>query len=107
MTRVKFFRSDKGIKGFQANGHAGFAAYGEDIVCAAISALTQAAVLGLQEVVGINPDVDIQDGYLRCCLPEHLGMSQWQDSQVILATLYRGLKAIAEEYGDFLQIEEV
>ena len=37
--------------GFSAKGHAGYADAGEDIVCAAISALTQATEYGLTEVI--------------------------------------------------------
>ena len=52
MTTVRVFRRPDGaISGFDANGHAGYAEAGEDIVCAAVSALTEATLNGLQSVV--------------------------------------------------------
>ncbi|MBQ9855288.1 MAG: ribosomal-processing cysteine protease Prp, partial [Clostridia bacterium] len=48
MTKVVFYSDEKGmIWGFEASGHAGYAESGSDIVCAAISALTQATAGGL------------------------------------------------------------
>ena len=56
--------------GFTVEGHADFKPKGEDIVCAAVSVLTQTALLGLGKYI---PDTDytIDDtGYLTCTLPE-------------------------------------
>ena len=54
MTRVEFFDQDGRITGFSCSGHSGYAEEGSDIVCAAISALTQGAVIGLKEVIGLE-----------------------------------------------------
>lgn len=107
MTTVKFFRQGKIIKGFLAQDHTGFAPHGEDIVCAAVSALTQTAILGLTEVVDVPVQVEIDDGYLRCMLVDQPGEQDDQDSQIVLNTLYKGIQAICAEYGDFVKIEEV
>lgn len=107
MTVVRFFGTSHAITGFKADGHSEFAAHGEDIVCAAISVLTQTAVIGLEEVLRLDVRVEIKDGYLECLLPKNLPEQLWNDSQLILQVLYKGLTAIAQEYGDFLRIEEV
>ena len=49
MTKIRLFFNGNDIIGFSAEGHTGFADRGEDIVCAAISVLTQTAVIGLQQ----------------------------------------------------------
>ncbi|MFC2468776.1 MAG: ribosomal-processing cysteine protease Prp [Negativicutes bacterium] len=50
MIRIDVFRlSDGKISGFRVHGHSGTAARGQDIVCAGISALAQAALLGIGE----------------------------------------------------------
>ncbi len=104
---VRFQRKKQVISGFVAKGHTGYADHGEDIVCAAVSALTQTTVIGLQEVAGIDVDLVVKEGYLECMLPSGFCPKLDDDSQVILNTLYKGLIAIYEEYGDFLRIEEV
>ena len=43
-------------------GHADFADYGEDIVCAAVSAVLQAARLGLSEFTGCEIGVEQKSG---------------------------------------------
>ena len=40
MTKVVFFRSGGSFYGFEEQGHSGFADAGEDILCAALSAMT-------------------------------------------------------------------
>lgn len=107
MVRVAFRTTANGITAFWAEGHSGFAAAGEDVVCAAISALTQAAVLGLCEVASIAVSVVVNDGFLHCELPGTLTDEQWHDSQVILQTLRKSLVAVAIEHEGFLTIEEV
>ncbi|HKM17989.1 MAG TPA: ribosomal-processing cysteine protease Prp [Limnochordia bacterium] len=108
MTRIEIFTAGKDIVGFAAAGHSGFAQYGEDIVCAAVSVLTQTAVIGLQEVLGAGAAVEISEGLLKCTLPPGLPEAVWQQSQLILKVMYAGLKAVFQEYGaEYLEIEEV
>lgn len=107
MTVVHFIRNQHGITGFEVSGHSGYADYGNDIVCAAISSLTQTTVLGLRNVVQVDVTVEIKDGYLECRLPKKLSAELWRDSQLVMNILYVGLKGIEEEYQDFLRIEEV
>ena len=69
MTKVVFYLNEKGdISGFEASGHAGYGVSGSDIVCAAISALTQATAGGLSEVVKapIQTRMDEDTGYFSC-----------------------------------------
>jgi uncharacterized protein YsxB (DUF464 family) len=48
MLEVTFYRDDRDrVSGFLARGHAGYEEHGKDIVCAAVSAVLQAARLGL------------------------------------------------------------
>lgn len=108
MTKIEIFKAGQDIVGFAAAGHTGFARRGEDIVCAAVSVLTQTAVIGLQEVLGIQADVQIKDGFLKCVLPQRLPDPERQQSQLILRVMYAGLQAVFQEYGaDYLEIEEV
>ncbi|HHT36546.1 MAG: ribosomal-processing cysteine protease Prp [Candidatus Wallacebacter cryptica] len=108
MTKIRLFFNGNDIIGFSAEGHTGFADRGEDIVCAAISVLTQTAVIGLQQELGLKVDVEIKDGLLQCRLPVQVDDRLWQQSQVILRVMYAGLRAILQEYGkQYLDIEEV
>ena len=111
MTRVEFYKSatGRGWQGFQAVGHADFADYGEDIVCAAVSVLTQTAVLGLKEVIGVDclVDMDEQRGSLLCLLPDELQEQDWNQAQLILKVLHIGLLATEKDYGNYVRVKEV
>ena len=45
MTEITVFLKDGKPIGFDAHGHTGYAECGEDIVCAAVSAITQTAAI--------------------------------------------------------------
>jgi uncharacterized protein YsxB (DUF464 family) len=71
MLEVTFYRdSRQRLSSVFALGHAGFAEHGEDIVCAAVSAILQAARLGLEAHVRIPLDVQQNSGELRITWPE-------------------------------------
>jgi uncharacterized protein len=106
MIEVKLYRTREGqIRGFRIAGHAGMAEKGQDIVCAAVSVLTQSAVLGLNRHVGIEPTVNRQDGYLTCQLAER-EIIQMESVQAIFETMAIGLREIAEQFPNYVRIEE-
>ena len=55
MTTITVFYRGERIAGFRAKGHSGYAESGSDIVCAAVSAITQTACLGLMERLEAQP----------------------------------------------------
>ncbi|MDN5347284.1 MAG: uncharacterized protein PWP65_848 [Clostridia bacterium] len=106
MTRIIIWRqAEGGIKGFEVKGHAGFQAKGKDIVCAAVSALTQTSVLGLEKYLATPPQVSIEAGKLTCFLPPGLSGQEEERAHIILETMYLGLRAIAASYQDYIQLE--
>jgi len=105
MIEVVIYYQDSSIKGFTVSGHAGYAARGEDIVCAAVSALAQTALLGLNSYLSGKFQWKIDDqGYLECYLAQDLTAEDWEKSQVILKTLELGLLKIQESYEQFLTV---
>jgi uncharacterized protein YsxB (DUF464 family) len=107
MTIVKIKKRGNSIQSVQTFGHTGYAARGEDIVCAALSSVIQTALLGLLQVAAINViyDRDDEDGYLMFELPNDLTDAQAHDADVILATMYMGIADLAESYSDYIKLE--
>ena len=98
MVRVTVERaSDGGISGFKASGHTGCGTAGQDIVCAAVSALTQTAVLGLQDHLGIAVALTAGPGLLQCRLPAGVPDASRLRAQDILETMCLGLEAVAAQ----------
>ena len=96
MTKIFLYvRGKDDIRGFLSAGHADWAQEGSDIVCAAVSALTQTCVNAIETFTGILPAVRINDGFLAAMLPKG-----WEDhdAQVLLHGLLQGLRDIEKQY---------
>ena len=109
MITVTFHKTGSGeYKGFICSGHAGFDAYGKDIVCASVSVLVINTVNSLEEVAKeqITVENDEQQGIISCYLA-HLPN---EAAKVLLDSLVLGLSQIEKQYGKQyckLKFEEV
>lgn len=107
MIRAVIDRASSGeIIGFEVSGHSGYAEVGKDIVCAAVSAIVQTAILGLTDVVGIEVVYHQRSGKARCRLPEWLTGDLRREANIVLETMLCGLKSIQEGYGPYIKVEE-
>lgn len=61
MTEVTFFRRNGKLLGFSSEGHSGYADEGSDIVCAAVSAVTQTAAIQAEEVLHMKDAVTVDE----------------------------------------------
>ena len=98
---VSFFRRPDGaLTGYRAQGHTGYAEAGEDIVCAAVSALTQSTLNGLKNVLKAPVMFDIDDAAatLEARLTPLASEAQVREAQILLQTLLQGLQAIERSY---------
>ena len=98
---VTFFRrSDGALVGYRAEGHTGYAEAGADIVCAAVSALTQTTLNGLQNVLHapVMFEIDDRTALLEAVLTPEANEKQLEQAQILLETLLQGLQAIKRSY---------
>ena len=106
MTTVKFYGNGGEIEGFEVTGHTGYAEEGSDIVCSAVSALTQTAVIGLTEVLKLPSTVEIKQARLYFMLERGLDEKSRREAQILFQTLRLGLGSIADTYGTYLKLVE-
>ncbi len=84
--------------GFTAKGHSGFSEYGTDIVCAAVSALTQSCAKGILNVVGAKADYSFDpDGSFEILLDDSQPFDKISKSRVLLDTLYETLTELSQD----------
>lgn len=93
-------------QGFEVSGHSGSNERGKDIICAAVSSIVQATLIGIEEVAGINDTYRIDDGYVKCDIPSDISEKQSLQVQTLIATMHLGLKSIAMQYHNFVRIKE-
>ena len=105
MIKIEVSRNEQGmITGYRVSGHAGYAEEGEDIICSAISALTQAPLMGLERHLKLKPTytVDQEAGILEVALnsaPNDL-------TEAILETMLLGVTSIAKQCPKYVRIQE-
>jgi uncharacterized protein YsxB (DUF464 family) len=121
MVRVDIYRDNSGcIVKYVVQGHACYSTVcrivpgflqkvlrGGDVVCAAVSAITQSAVIGLKEVAGIVPGMEIDKGYLECIIPEGIDEKLRERADIILDTMALALKDIENQYGNHVRVNEM
>ena len=92
----------------ESKGHAGMAEAGKDIVCAGISALTQTLANALNSERGIQFDVEVDEeaGLLRISGVSCWGAEARKTAEAYFRMAEIGLKAIAQEYPDYVKVKE-
>ena len=78
MTKVTIFKQQGLYKGFEVSGHSGYADAGEDIVCAAISALTINCINSIETFTNDEflLDTDEEAGLIRLIFHINLAVNQ-------------------------------
>lgn len=103
MLDVTFYRdARKRVSSIVARGHADAAEYGKDVVCAAASAVLQAAQLGLAEYAGVTLDAVTRPGEFGLRWPARAR----DDAAVkaIVATAELSIAQIARQYPAHVRI---
>jgi hypothetical protein len=103
MIRIEIFRSQNGmICEMKVSGHDESMPHGENIVCAAVSSLTQTALLGLAKHLKRDLDYEVKSGSLWFRLkgaPDDL-------TSAVLETMLLGLNEIQAISPDGVLIKE-
>ncbi|MBQ8682451.1 MAG: ribosomal-processing cysteine protease Prp [Selenomonadales bacterium] len=103
MIKIKILRSySNSVTGFCINGHAGSAPYGQDIVCAAVSALAQTALLGLTIHLKRDVSYDMEEGRLSV----QLNAKPDAQTDAVLETMILGLLEIEKLHSDYITISQ-
>ncbi|MDO4572811.1 MAG: ribosomal-processing cysteine protease Prp [Clostridia bacterium] len=85
--------------GFRCSGHANRGEYGNDLVCSAVSAITQTCVIGLIDILGLRAEVSADEASgLDCRLPSDMDEPQRERAALLLETMLAGLRAVEASY---------
>lgn len=108
MIKVKFKRDSGSLILFKISGHANFDEYDRDIICSAVSAVTYAIINGITDIVKVNADIEVRDGYSRLSL-ENESFENIEKCQVLMETMLLAIKSMEVQYGKYisLDVEEV
>ncbi len=102
MIKVVFEEKGGNLKGFSASGHAGYAPYGSDIVCAAVTSAVQMTVNGAVEIIKARCKVETLENEIRFS-------SEEESSGVVamLEALKLHLEILSEQYEGKIKVEVI
>ncbi|MBH0230009.1 ribosomal-processing cysteine protease Prp [Halobacillus yeomjeoni] len=106
MINLKMFRSQNTLSGFEISGHAESGPYGQDLVCAAVSAVSFGTVNAIEKLCEFVPHVEQggEGGYLKITLPENLSEEKFSKAQTLLEGMLVSMETIEHEYNQYIKI---
>ena len=112
MTRITFYTQGGIYYGFEEKGHTGYGEAGDDVLCAALSAMTMLIINAAEVAYQAEADYTIDDKtadiklVIKAALPEYEPdeRRQYALSGLIKAYYYQ-LMDLTEEYYDYLEVE--
>ena len=112
MTRITFYKSGDVFYGYEESGHSGFAEEGEDIVCAAISAMTMLVINAIEVVYASGVDYTIDDENATVFLIARGALPTFEKDEKkrfavagLIKAFYLQLLDLMEEYYDYLAVD--
>ncbi len=88
---------EQSIRGIELHGHAGYAEYGQDVICAAVSALAINMANSVEQLTGdpFKGSVGEKDGSFSFSFTDTVS----PESQLLMKSLILGLETIRDTYG--------
>ena len=108
MITINIKRNNKNeIVKFSLEGHAGYAKSGSDIVCSAVSAITNMVIMGFEKLEIIPNYEKNDDGYLSFELPDNLNREQYDKIQFLLECMTEEFMDIQKNYMKYVKVKEI
>ena len=98
MITATFFIRENAIQGFEIKGHSDSAEFGQDIVCAAVSSAAFMAANTITEVMNIEAEAEVDDGYM------YFTVKGGNSAEDIFKGLKLHLEGLSEQYPDFVKV---
>ena len=95
------------ITGFTVSGHSGYAEAGQDIVCAAISAIVTMAEATINDVCGAKAKIRVKEEDARITLTLPAVCEEEESVQAVLAGMLLTLCNFRDDYPDYIEVLEV
>ncbi len=86
-------------------GHGGSGTRGNDIVCSAVSALSQTLVLSIERLTVLTQDVEVKNGYLSAVVSPSRDSAQVEKLKLLIESFLIGILEIRKEYPDRVEID--
>lgn len=113
MTKFTFYKRDGVYFGFKEEGHAGFGESGDDIVCAAFSAMTMLIINAIEVAYASNVEYTIDEENATIELLAYGALPEHEDDECkrfavsgLIEAYFIQLNDMLEEYYDYMDVNE-
>ena len=112
MTKIVFFRSGGVYYGFEEHGHTGYGDAGEDVLCAALSAMTMLVINTIEVAYASDVEYTVDEGATHIMVRSKAALVEYEEDErkryavsgIFMSYFYQ-LNDLLEEYYDFLEVE--
>ena len=114
MTKIVFFRSSGVYYGFREQGHTGYGESGDDVLCAALSAMTMLIINTIEISYASDVDYDVNEGATEIVVRSKAALPEFEEdikkryavSGLFQAYFYQ-LNDLIVDYPDNLEVEVI
>ena len=114
MTKVIFYKANGVFYGFEEQGHTGYGAAGDDVLCAALSSMTMLIINAIEVAYASEVEYTIDEKTADVRLIAKGALSAYEENEnkrfavsgLIMAYYYQ-LNELTEEYYDYLSVDAV
>ena len=114
MTKLVFFRSGGVFYGFEEQGHTGFGEEGDDVLCAALSAMTMLIINTVEVAYASSVDFTIDEETTNIRVTSKAALPEFEEDELkryavsgLFLAYYKQIEDMLEEYYDYLDVSVV
>ena len=114
MTKIVFYRNNGIYYGFREEGHTGYEDAGDDVLCAALSAMTMLIINTIEVAYASDVDYTVDEGATVITVKSKAALPEYEEDERkryavsgIFCSYFYQLNDMLEEYYDYLQVEAV
>ena len=114
MTKLVFFRSGGVFYGFEEQGHTGYGEEGDDVLCAALSAMTMLIINTVEVAYASHIDFTIDEETTNIRVMSKAALPEFEEDELkryavsgLFLAYYKQIEDMLEEYYDYLDVSVV
>ena len=112
MTKIVFFRSGGVFYGFEEHGHTGYGHAGDDVLCAALSAMTMLVINTIEVAYASDVEYSVNEGATHIMVRSKAALLEYEEDERkryavsgLFESYFYQLNELREEYYDYLDVE--
>lgn len=103
MINAEFYLKNETLTGFSVKGHAGYADFGLDVVCASVTSAVELTANAITEILNVPAIVGVLENEVRLSLPN----GNFQEALTFLKALRLHLELLSQDYAENIRVIDI